>query len=326
MGRLNIFTWHVHGSYLYNLAQLPHDIYVPAKPGRPEGYGGRFGGFVWPDNLHEVPASRARELDIDVVLYQSTKNYFVDQYEILSEDQRRLPRIYLEHNTPREHPTDTRHFVDDPSILLVHVTHFNDLMWDNNRTPTMVVQHGVVVPADVEATYERPSGIVVVNGIVRRNRIAGYDVFQEFRREIPLDIAGMGSAALGGLGDLPHRRLHEAEARYRFFFSCLRYTSLPLALVEAMALSLPVVALSTTEVPEAVPDGVAGFVSNDRRKLLEGMRLLLADRDLARQMGQEARRIAAERFGIPRFARDWQAAFDRAIELAGHRRAEQIAA
>jgi ADP-heptose:LPS heptosyltransferase len=29
--------------------------------------------------------------------------------EILTEAQRRLPRIYLEHDPPREHPTDTRH-------------------------------------------------------------------------------------------------------------------------------------------------------------------------------------------------------------------------
>jgi hypothetical protein len=49
------------------------------------------------------------------------------------------------------------------------------------------------------------------------------------------------------------------------------------------------------------------------------MRLLLADRDLARQMGQAARRIARAQFGISRFSRDWEAAFVEAMRLVGER-------
>jgi len=41
MRRLKILTWHIHGSYLNTLARIEHDWYLPAKPGRPEGYGGR---------------------------------------------------------------------------------------------------------------------------------------------------------------------------------------------------------------------------------------------------------------------------------------------
>lgn len=313
--RLRILTWHVHGSYLFNLVQAPHDFFVPARPGRPEGYGGRAGSFEWPANLHEVPAEAVRNLPLDLVLFQSPKNYLLDQFDLLGPEQRRLPRIYLEHNTPREHPTDTRHVVDDPGVLLVHVTHFNALMWDSRRTPTTVVPHGVVVRSDVAYTGELARGIVVVNGIRRRQRIAGLDVFEDFRRLVPLDLAGMDSAFCDGLGDLPHRELHATETRYRFFFNPIRYTSLPLALIEAMALGLPIVALATTEVPEAVPDGVAGFVSNDRGKLLEGMRLLLDDPALAVEMGRRAREIAAERFGIERFVRDWERALEMARDL-----------
>jgi hypothetical protein len=69
-----------------------------------------------------------------------------DQHEILSGAQRRLPRIYLEHDPPLAHPTNTVHPVDDPDLLLVHVTHYNALMWDSGRVPTRVVEHGVRVP------------------------------------------------------------------------------------------------------------------------------------------------------------------------------------
>ncbi|MBI2939154.1 MAG: glycosyltransferase family 4 protein [Chloroflexi bacterium] len=307
--RRSILTWHIHGSYLYYLAQAPHDFYVPTRPGRPEGYGGRSGQFHWPDNVVEVPAERVRDLRLDLVVYQSPKNWLVDRYEILGPEQRRGPAIYLEHNTPKPHATDTRHFVDDPDALLVHVTHFNRLMWDGGRTPARVIEHGVAIPDDVGYTGELGRGIVVVNGLRRRNRIAGYDVFEAMRSRVPLDLAGMGSAQLGGIGDLPLGELHRREASYRFFFNPIRYTSLPLALVEAMAVGLPVVALATTEVPAAVPNGEAGIVTNDLAALEDGMRALLDDPSLARRLGSRAREIARERYGIARFVRDWEGAF-----------------
>jgi hypothetical protein len=145
--RLRILTWHVHGSYLYYLTQAPHEFYLPIKPGRPEGYGGRLVGMNWGDNVHEIPASAVREQQFDCILLQSRRNYLQDQLELLTPAQQRLPRIYLEHDPPREHPTDTRHVVDDPQILLVQVTHFNRLMWDSGQTPTIVIEHGVGVVA-----------------------------------------------------------------------------------------------------------------------------------------------------------------------------------
>jgi hypothetical protein len=30
--RIKIFTWHIHGSYLYYLSQGDYDIYIPTKP------------------------------------------------------------------------------------------------------------------------------------------------------------------------------------------------------------------------------------------------------------------------------------------------------
>lgn len=315
MHRLKILTWHVHGSYLYNLVQAPHDFYLPVKPGRPEGYGGRSGHFPWPANVIEVPADQVRAGDFDLVLFQSHRNYLVDQYEILSPMQRGLPRIFLEHNTPRPSPTDTRHTVDDSRTLLVHCTHFNAVMWDGGSSPTMVVPHGVIVPPGLKWDGEIEQGITVVNALAKRGRLAGCDLFLAMRRQVPLDLAGMGSEKLGGLGDLPHRALHQAEIHYRFFFNPIRYTSLPLALLEAMALGLPVVALATTEVPRAVPRGEAGFVSNDLAELADGMRRLLADRALARRMGEKAKAIARETFGIERFVKDWDSAFERALDL-----------
>lgn len=306
---LNILTWHVHGSYLYYLSHVPHRIFLPVKPGGEEGYGGRLPGFPWPDTVQDVPADRVRDLELDCVLFQSKKNYTADQLEILSPAQRRLPRIYLEHDPPREHPTDTRHVVDDPDVLLVHVTAFNELMWDSGRTPTTVIEHGVAVPRGVRHSGELERGIVVVNGLASRGRRLGIDLYAAARERVPLDLIGMQSEALGGLGEIPHADLVPFVARYRFFFNPIRYTSLGLAMCEAMAAGVPIVAFATTEVSAVVENGISGLVDTRLDTLVDGMQRLLADPDEARRLGVRARRTAAARFGIARFVRDWNAAF-----------------
>ena len=308
MRRRRILTWHVHGSYLYYLAHAPHDFFLPVLSGGPHGYAGRTDGYPWPDNLHEVAAEDVRRRPFDCILFQSRAHYLHDQYTLLSDEQRRLPRIYLEHDPPREHPTDTRHVVDDPNMLLVHVTAFNDLMWDSGRTPTRVIEHGVVAPEGVRYTGELERGIVVINDLRARGRRLGADIFEQARTEIPLDLVGLRSDELGPLGPVHHTDLPAFEARYRFFFNPIRYTSLGLAVIEAMMIGLPIVGLATTEMVTVIENGVSGYLDLVPRKLIDPMRALLADRSLAEKLGEGARRYARERFDIRRFAGDWDAA------------------
>jgi hypothetical protein len=312
MRRLKILTWHTHGSYLYYLTQVPHDFYVLSKPGRPPGYGGRSGQFPWGDNVHDLPVERAAGSVFDCIVFQDDPQYLDDQYRYLSAAQRRLPRIYIEHDPPRAHPTDTRHPVCEPDVLVVHVTAFNRLMWDNGDTPTRVIEHGVVAPAGVRYGGELERGITVVNHLRQRGRRLGADVFERARRAVPLDLVGMGAAEAGGVGEVPHAELPAFMARYRFFFNPIRYTSMGLAVIEAMMSGLPIVALATTEMATAIRNDVSGYVDTDPAALVGRMQALLEDRGLAQRLGERARRDACERFGIGRFVADWLRVLDEA--------------
>jgi hypothetical protein len=306
--RLRILTWHVHGSYLWYLSHIRHELYLPVAPERPHGYGGRAGVWAWPPTVHEVPLAHLGELDVDVVLHQSHATW-IDRHRLLSPAQLAVPQVVLEHDPPREVPTDTRHPVDDPDALVVHVTHFNRLMWEGGSTPTAVIEHGVAVPP--EARYEgaasKERGIVVINGLRSRGRRLGADVFTAVRDDagVPLDLVGMDSAPLGGLGEVPPPELPRFLGQYRFYFHPVRYTSLGLSLCEAMMVGLPVVGLATTELPSIVTDGVDGFVSNDVDRLVDVMRTLLDDPDLAARVGAAGRDTARRRFSLSRFTADW---------------------
>ena len=315
MRRLKILIWHIHGSYLNTLARIDHDWYLPVKPGRPEGYGGRGPTFDLPDYMREVPADQVGDLELDLVIYQTPKNYFEDQFEILGPKQRQLPKIYLEHNTPKPNAVDTRHPIDDPNVLLVHVTHYNRLMWDNGRTPTLVIEHSVAIDPSLRYNGQLERGITVVNGMQKRPRIAGYDIFLQAQRTLPLDAVGMETESFGGLGDVPYRDLHRLVANYRFLFSPIRYTSLPLAVIEAMTIGMPVVALATTELPTVIQNGETGFVSCNIDELVYSIRYLLANHEEACRIGSNARAVACERFGLDRFIRDWNKAFELATQM-----------
>ena len=314
--RLRILTWHTHGSYLYYLTQAPHDFYVLSKPGRPAGYGGRCGHIPWGGNVHDLPVSEAKKQRFDCIVFQDDHQYLEDQHQFLMPEQRRLPKIYIEHDPPRQKPVDERHIVTGKDTLLVHVTHFNRLMWDNGDTPTRLIDHGVIDPG-YRYTGEIAKGLVVINNIATRGRRLGFDIFSHSKKTIPLDLIGMGSAEAGGLGEVLHSDLPAFASRYRFFFNPIRYTSMGLAVIECMMAGLPIVALATTEMTTVIRNGENGFIGTDVDFLLEKMNFLLEKPEEARQLGRQARHCALERFNIKRFVADWNAAFAEVTAIKG---------
>ena len=305
---LRILTWHVHGNYLWNLTQVPHEFHLVTDAARSTHHAGRTGTLPWGDNVREAPVERIRELEFDVVMYQSRDAWERERHELLSAAQQRLPRIYLEHDPPQQHPTNTVHWVDDPETLLVHVTPFNALMWDAGRTPTAVVEHGVRPLAQARYSGSRLAGLVVVNNLDRRGRRLGLDVYREVASQVPLSLVGMGAerlAEIGGVGEVPNHQLPGVMAEHRFFFNPIRYTSLGLSIIEAMMVGLPVVGLATTELVTVIRDGENGFVDTRIERLVEAMKRLLRDPAEARRLGAAGQRTAMERFNIERFVSDW---------------------
>jgi|SRR5690606_7988796 len=305
--RLRIFTWHVHGSYLYYLAQGNYDIYIPVNEKKTSGYVGRGETFPFGANVIEVNAEDVKNLDFDLILFQDDDNYFIHQFEILSQSQRLLPKIYLEHDPPWGHPTNTRHPVQDPEILIVHVTHFNRLMWDNGNAKTAVIEHGVLMPPiSYSGTLNR--GIVVINNLPDRGRLLGFDIFQEVKKHIPLDLVGMGTEKYG-IGEVLHSDLPAFISQYRFFFNPIRYTSLGLAVLEAMMLGIPVVGMATTELAVVIQNESNGFIHTDIEYLIGKMKLLLDNPELGKEIGGEGKKTAQERFNVQRFTDDWETLF-----------------
>ena len=293
MRRLRILTWAARPEYLRGLAQTSHELLVVGRSDHDEAA----------PHVRAVAPEEARRQKFDVILFQRPQNYLDDQYEQLTSAQRRAPKIYLEHEPPRDHPVDSRHVVSDAGVVVVHVSHFNRLMWDHGGLRARVIEPGVPAPR-VRYSGELERGLAVIGHVTRR-RALGIDLYDEAKRRAALDLALELDV--------------EAAARYRFFFFPARYASPSLAVIQAMMIGMPVLAASG--VPDIVRHGIDGFVEADIGCLVERMHELAADRQRAALLGAAAREHATARFGMRRFVADWNRLFNELIQAPSARRA-----
>ncbi len=305
---MKVLLWHVHGSWTTAFVQGRHEYLLPVLPDRGPDGRGRARTWSWPSAARELAPAQLRDERPDVVVLQRPHEAALVRDWLGREAGRDIPAVYVEHNTPAGPAVTTRHQVADRDDLpLVHVTHFNELAWDNGRAPTVVIEHGIVDPG-ARYTGELARMAVVVNEPARRGRAVGADLIERFCAAGPVDVFGAGverlPAHLTGHGDLPQDAMHAELARRRIYVHTTRWTSLGLSLIEAMHLGMPVIAVETTDVAQAVPPS-AGVVSTDIARLVVAAQMYLDDPEAARLAGKSGRQAALARYGLDRFLTDW---------------------
>ncbi|HZB98351.1 MAG TPA: hypothetical protein VE219_07110, partial [Candidatus Sulfotelmatobacter sp.] len=167
---MSVLVWHVHGSYLEAVIRGQHRYLLPVLPGHPEGR--RRDG--WPEKVVELTPEEGREADVDVVVAQRLGDLNeVPRWLGGRVPGRDVPAVFLEHNVPQGAVNSMRHpLADREDLVIVHVTHFNDLFWDCGSTPTRVVEHGIPDPGH-RYTGELPRIAAVINEARRRRRVTG---------------------------------------------------------------------------------------------------------------------------------------------------------
>jgi glycosyltransferase involved in cell wall biosynthesis len=96
------------------------------------------------------------------------------------------------------------------------------------------------------------------------------------------------------------------------------WEGMPIAVLEAMAMGLPVVASAVNGTPEAVADGETGYLvpAHDAHALAERLSALAGDGEARRRTGEAGRRVARERFTLERMVATLDELY---LELLGRR-------
>lgn len=311
---MRILIWHVHGGWTDAFVLGGHDYFFPWREGEPENWGGR-NGRDWPPNCFEVTEADLGELEVDAVVLQNVDEIERTESLLGRTLGRDIPAVFLEHNMPMASVPNARHpLADQRDIPIVHVTHFNRLIWDTGSARTVVIEHGIADPGP-QYSGQLPRLGFVANEAVRRWRVTGTDLLPQFTAAGPIDVFGIDGHFVGPhlgferhaidfVGDLPPLDLQTSLAQRRVYLHPVRWTSLGLSLIEAMHLAMPVVVLAATEAPLAVPRE-AGAISTDVRSLVREARKLVQNPDEARKRGRVARQAALERYNLARFLREW---------------------
>jgi hypothetical protein len=184
---VNILLWHVHGSWTTAFVQGKHRYLVPVNAARTPGAAAGPGRIDWPRlGRGGRPGVVRRGRRRDPAAAGGARPGPAG-----------IPRIYVEHNTPKGDVPNSGIRWPTATTCRRHVTHFNDLFWDAGGTRTTVIEHGIVEPA-ARWTGDLERLAVVTNEPIRRGRVTGTDLFGRFAAVAPLDVFGMGVAGLAG--------------------------------------------------------------------------------------------------------------------------------
>lgn len=259
-------------------------------------------------------------IQFDLVLSQ---NKF-GQYQVLSDIARalHLPLISLEHTLPvpmwgkdiREGCVNMR------GDLNVFISEYSINEWQfNNFDPSVrVVKHGVDTEQfkPDESKERKPHIFSCVNDWVNRDWCCGFTIWQKI-------VNGNNPLPTFVLGDTPGlsvpasstEELINAYQTSAMFLNTSTISPVPTVLLEAMACGTPVVTTATCMIPEIIENGVNGLMSNDINELRSMCELVLNDTDLAKKLGENARKTIVEKFNANRFAEDWNKLFLEASEV-----------
>ncbi|MBA3688138.1 MAG: glycosyltransferase [Chloroflexi bacterium] len=108
-----------------------------------------------------------------------------------------------------------------------------------------------------------------------------------------------------------YRRLAEASV---FVLPSL-WEGLPLVVLEAMAVGLPVIARPIPGVTDVVRDGVSGYLRETPDELAAAIEQLINDPPLARRMGDAGRQLVEERHDARRLAPEWRSIYRSLAEI-----------
>ena len=175
----------------------------------------------------------------------------------------------------------------------------------------LAIYNPVLFPEKANDWDKRKSGAILFLGRLGKRK-GSYDLLDAAARLAPVNPAF--ELLLGGDGEVEQVRLRATElgigdkvqflgwvkgaGKERYLAESMVYVlpsyneGLPMSVLEAMAAGLPVLSTDIGGIPEAVTDGVEGFLitPGDVDALSERLKLLLTDGDLARRMGEAARR------------------------------------
>jgi hypothetical protein len=316
-----LLVFNCHEPWVYQLGVLGYDLDIII------GLKGRY-KESWDEQMRPVPPD-SRLITLSEALQSQISYYCIITHNItdlLDVKLRSEPRLTVIHLPIEARVVEEKSGIEPEKMKeMLHkylelvgghataVTMFKGKSWGFTED---IVTFGIDADEYLPYSGEKACGLRISNFIQNRKQFLLWDLHECAFDGIPVQIIGHNPGMPGVTASKNWSHLKRMLQSHRFYI----HTADPrledgynMATVEAMAAGLPV--LGNRHPTSPVKHGVSGFLSDDPNELHKYAKILLADRDLAAQMGQQARKTAKERFSMAKFKKS----FLRSIETARHK-------
>lgn len=315
--KYNILCLPTHEGYATNMSKVGHNFYMlqgenikswdfHTKPLPPNHYLIQQPVRIVPNQpIFNFP----RGIEFDLILSQERTM----QLPFLNEISYRtgLPVIHIDHTMPS--PGWTEKTIDRSNTIpvsqRVFITDFNLKAFKGDPSKDRVIPHGI----DTNRfrgfkSNPEPYGISVVNLFPQRDVFCGWELWRSVASERKVKLIGHNPGLSESAKSEDH--LIEELASARYFLNTSQWSPVPLSMLEAMSVGLPIISTAKQEIPNIIEHGKNGFLANTKDEMLQYIDILSKDLDLATKMGNEARETIVNKFGIDQFIKNWNCVFD----------------
>ena len=313
-----LLVFNCHEAWVYQLGRLDRQMdVIVALSGRYKQ--------TWDEQMRPVPPN-ARIVTLDEVLASNEPYYCIIAHNISDLlDVKRLagPRLVVIHSTLEGRAREEKSQLP-PEKLSEMLGRYLALTGGHAVACSRLkgTSWGLaedIVPFAVDADDYRPhvgdiaAGLRISNHIKDRKHILMWEFHEAAFAGLPVRLVGHNPALPDVNAAESWDDLKRILSRHRFYIHTARADcedGYNMATLEAMAAGLPV--LGNCHPTSPIVDGVSGYLSDDPAELHRRAEHLLADPDLAAEMGRAARQRVIEKFPLAAFSRD----FANSIETA----------
>lgn len=314
--RLNVLTAPTHESYQSSMQGCNADFYLFRGQGIKD----------WNPQYRQLPKNYTlldprlginqipRDLEFDVVLSQNVEGQF-PVFQHVSKALN-IPLVTICHTLP--HPQANQQYIDQARSMKgdinLYISDFSREKWGASEEGE-VIHHGIDTGYFKSSTAKRENkALSVVNLLKDRDIYCGYHIWEEATKGIERTLLGDNQA----LGYSPAKNIFDLVKNYQthqVFLNTSKWSPIPTSLLEAASCECAIVSTTNCCIPEIFTHEKDALLSNDPVQLRGYIQRLFDNPDLARKLGQQARKTVQEKFGIKKFVENWDNVFARAIKL-----------
>jgi len=313
--RLNILTHATHEGFSGMLASIPHNFYMlsGAIQGGPPFKKWDYHTRPMPPNhyMFNIPAEHTKaDIEFDLVLCQNRSMYYPFFFAVA--EKLNIPLIVLDHTEPppgasQQQLNGIKQWIGHTNV---YITEHNRTTWENPNG--IIIPHGIDTEVFKGYTGALPRGVTMVNQFPSRDVFCGWGLYQSLLKQIQCDLVGDNPGLSKSIKDPVE--IASTLGQYRYYLNTSQLSPVPLSVLEAMAIGLPIVTTAKQELPKIIRNGYNGYISNDPEELIKACQKLVAEPELAKELGANARKTIEEKFSLQNFVENWNNVFYNTLE------------